>query len=451
MRLRAGVAGARRALHAPGLARACAVSIGLVFCAVFAVTASRISHAGLEHFSPEERARILQHGPWPPHVAREASNRVSSSLPAARFGEQLFFDRRLSVNGSISCASCHVPEFDFTDRRPTAAGLADTDRNTLSLTNARLNRWFGWAGATDSLWAASLRPMTDAREMGSAERHVTEVVRTQPDLACAYRRTFGAAPSATDDDHVLSDVGKALAAFQSRLVSGRTPFDAFRDALARGDRRAQARYPDAAQRGLKLFVGRAQCNLCHLGPQFTNGEFDKVGISVRRPDGRIDWGRFDGIKAQQASRFSLTGRFNDDPARSRGVSSRHVALTGENYGQFRVPGLRNVARTAPYMHDGSVPTLTDVVRHYSTIDALKLHLAMPHAHGDPGGDLPPRPAESVLRALDLTERDIADLVAFLHTLNDARPRASMGGHKPASCVRRGALSELGVQSMPDRS
>ena len=368
------------------------------------------------------RDAILGHGPWPPPPVRDPSNRVAASAAAAVFGRTLFFDPRLSTDGTIACSTCHLPEFGYTDRRPVGIGLATTDRNTKSVVDARFNRWYGWSGATDSLWAASLRPLLDPREMGSAERHVVERLRNEPDLAAGYRRVFRESPADVDDGRLFADVGKALAAFQATLVSRRSAFDDYRDALARGDRRAQSRYPADALRGLQLFVGRAQCNLCHLGPQFSNGEFDRVGISVRRPDGRIDWGRHDGIKALQSSRFSLLGQFNDDPSRSTAGSTRHVALTVENYGQFRVPSLRNVARTAPYMHDGSLATLTEVVRHYSTIDAVKLHLAMPHAHGEPGDDLPSRPIETFPRTLDLTEREIADLVAFLESLTERTPR-----------------------------
>jgi cytochrome c peroxidase len=383
--------------------------------------------------SADERATILSHGPWPPRATRDPSNRVAGSATAAQWGRQLFFDTRLSITGTIACSSCHIPEFAFTDRRPVATGLAVTDRNTPSVVDARFNRWFGWAGATDSLWAASLRPLADPREMGSAERHVVERMRGERDLACGYRQVFGAEPQSVDDARLFADVGKALDAFQSTLVSGRTAFDDYRDALARGDRRAQARYPADALRGLQLFVGRAQCNVCHLGAQFTNHEFDKVGIPVRRPDGRIDWGRHDGIKALQSSRFSLLGRFNDDARRRTARSTQHVALTNENYGQFRVPSLRNVARTAPYMHDGSLATLTDVVRHYSTIDAVKLHLAAPHPHADPGEELPARPTESVLRTLNLSEREIADLVAFLETLSERSPRPVARGEPLRAC------------------
>lgn len=373
-------------------------------------------------WSRAEAALILQHGPWPPAMRRDPGNRVSGMRAAVDFGARLFFDARLSSTGTISCASCHIPEFGWTDRRSRATGIEDADRNTKSVVNARLNRWFGWAGATDSLWAASIRPLADPREMGSAERHATAFVRLDADLACRYRRAFGHAPPA-DEDTLLADLGKALAAFQETLASGRTPFDQFRDALARGDRAAMARYPAAAQRGLRLFIGKAGCNLCHFGPNFTNGEFDKVGIDVRIPGGRFDWGRYDGIKALQASRFNLLSRFNDDRRRAGATGTRHVALSPEAYGAFRVPSLRNAALTAPYMHGGQLATLRDVVRHYSEIDAIKLHLAAPHPHIEPGAELPARPAESPLRTLGLSAREIDDLVAFLESLTERRPLA----------------------------
>ncbi|MFO0483567.1 MAG: cytochrome-c peroxidase [bacterium] len=389
-------------------------------------------------FTPDEVAQILQHGPWPPRRVPDASNRVAASARAAAFGQRLFFDTRLSSSGTSSCASCHLPEFQWTDRRPTATGLGEAERNTPSVANTRFNRWFGWAGATDSLWSASLRPFADTREMGSSERHVAAIVRSQPDLECSYRQVFGEPPAAAEDDKVLADIGKALAAFQATLVTGRTPFDDFRDALARSDLSAQARYPEAAKRGLRLFIGRGQCSLCHLGPQFSNGEFDQVGIPVRRADGRFDWGRYDGIKAVRASRFSLLGRFNDDRKGTTGESSRRVALTGEAYGQFKVPGLRNAALTAPYMHDGSITTLTSVVRHYSTINDEKLILAAPHPHAEPGEELPERLTGSLLRTLNLDPREITDLVAFLETLTETRtgpnrrPPPAAAGARPTS-------------------
>jgi len=378
------------------------------------------AHAGdVLAFSRAEIAAIRQHGPWPPALRSDASNRVSGNSRAAEFGAQLFFDPRLSTTGTISCASCHVPESGWSDGRAVAVGLQETERHTKSIVNARFNRWFGWSGASDSLWAASLRPLLDAREMGGAERHVAALVRTQPDLLCRYRLVYGKLPPA-DDEVLFADIGKALAAFQESLVSGRTPFDDFRDALVRGDHRAAARYPIAAQRGLRLFIGAAKCNVCHLGPQFTNGEFDKTGIPVGTTGGRFDWGRYDGIKTVLASRFNRLTPHNDDRSGADTISTQHVVLNLEAYGAFKVPGLRNVALTAPYMHNGSLASLRDVIVHYSGIDAAKMHLAVPQPHAEPGEPVAQRAAESILRPLNLSPAQIDDIVAFLETLTEKR-------------------------------
>jgi cytochrome c peroxidase len=391
------------------------------------------AHAdGILAFSRAEIAAIRQHGPWPPPLTSDASNRVSGNPRAVEFGARLFFDPRLSTTGAISCASCHVPESGWSDGRAVAVGLQETERHTKSVVNARFNRWFGWSGAADSLWAASLRPMLDTREMGGAEQHVAALVRAQSDLLCGYRRAFGNPPPA-DDEALLVDAGKALAAFQETLVTGRTPFDDFRDALVRGDRRAAARYPAAAQRGLRLFVGAGKCNVCHFGPQFTNGEFDKTGIPVRSVGGRYDWGRYDGIKTLLANRFNRLSRHSDDRSDAGTISTRHVALTLEAYGAFKVPGLRNVALTAPYMHNGSVASLRDVVKHYSEIDAAKMHIAVPMPHAEPDEPVPRRAADSILRPLNLSSREIDDLVAFLETLTEQHPLSQRPAPPAAAC------------------
>lgn len=167
---------------------------------------------------------------------------------------------------------------------------------------------------------------------------------------------------------------------------------------------------------MKLFVGEARCALCHRGPHFTHGEFDKAGIPVRSADGRYDWGRYSGVKAMHASRYNRLSRHDDDAGRASAVATRHAVADLESYGAFRVPGLRNAARTPPYMHDGSLQTLEAVVRHYSTIDEVKLHIAAAHPHVEPGEPLPPRPTASALRTLNLSDAQVADLVAFLETL-----------------------------------
>ena len=232
-------------------------------------------------------------------MQKDPSNRASGNTAAIAWGAELFRDPRLSGNGTLACASCHQAEKSFTDGLPKARGLVAVDRNTPSVANTRLQRWYGWDGAGDSLWAQSLRPMVDPREMGSDVTRVAAAVRGNADLASGYRKAFGAA-SPADDEALAVDVAKALAAFQETIETGRTPFDDFRDALSRGDRTAAARYPPAAQRGLRIFIGKGQCNVCHIGPGFSNGEFHDVGIPHFAAPGRVDGGRYEGIQKLRA-------------------------------------------------------------------------------------------------------------------------------------------------------
>jgi cytochrome c peroxidase len=177
-------------------------------------------------------------------------------------------------------------------------------------------------------------------------------------------------------------------------------FDDFRDAIAAGDDKAAALYPEDAARGAKLFFGRGQCHLCHFGPTFSNGEFGDVGISQFLPGGGVDRGRYDGIGMVKTSRFNLLGAFSDDPQHAAAGKTKYLELKPRNWGEFSVPSLRGVSRTAPYMHNGSLSTLRDVVEHYSELDTGRLHAD----------------ANRILKPLRLTDREAADLVAFLETL-----------------------------------
>ena len=365
----------------------------------------------LIEFTEAEIRSILRHGPWPARWSGDPSNRVSGNVQAIDLGERLFFDPRLSGPGTVSCATCHQPERGWSDGRPRGAAIAQVDRNTPSLMNSRSHRWFGHDGAADSLWAQSIRPMLNARELGASAGHVANLLRQDADLSCRYEKAFGRHPPA-DDETLLVDSGKALAAFQETLVSGRTAFDAFRDALERGDRGAAAHYSEAAQRGLKIFIGKGACNTCHAGPNFTNGEFHDTGISQFIGPGEVDPGRHRGIREVTASRFNLLGPYNDDPTRATAIGTRHVTLEHRHFGEFKVPTLRNAAFSAPYMHNGQLATLADVVRHYSEIDIDRLH-----ADG-----------EQILKPLRLSAREAADLATFLVTLSDYA--APWRGRKP---------------------
>jgi cytochrome c peroxidase len=350
-------------------------------------------------FSDAEVARIVSLGPWPPARARDPSNRVSGNANAIALGARLFDDRSLSKTGAIACTTCHRPAHAFTDGNERAQGVARGDRNTPSLFDLAGLRWYGWDGGQDNLWAQSLRPMIDPKEMGADLKHVASRVRTDPGLHSAYRKAFGRAPPSSDEA-VAVDAAKAIAAYLETLASPRSAFDDFRDALARGDTEAMARYPVLAQRGLAIFVGSGKCTTCHAGPRLSNGEFHDVGIPYFAEPGRVDPGRYGGIRKLAKSPYNLLGKYNDDAKRSTATSTRHVALDHRNYGEFKVPSLRGVSHTPPYMHNGSLATLRDVVRHYSNFDVERQH-----ADG-----------ERILVPLDLDKYDVDALVAFLETL-----------------------------------
>ena len=352
-------------------------------------------------FAPEERARIAAHGPWPPRREPDLANAAQGRPAAVRWGRQLFFDARLSASGRQSCASCHNPRLAFQDGRATARGhLAPGIRNTPSLLDAAQQRWFGWDGAHDSLWAASLAPLLAQGEMAQTAASLAARIRTDAVWRRSYRKAFGREVPA-DDEAVLVHVAKALAAYQATLQSPRTAFDDFRDALVRGDANAAARYPAAAQRGLKLFIGEGRCSVCHAGPGFANGEFADIGVPffVSRS---VDPGRHGGLLKLQASTMNRLGPYNDaGPSDPRAVTTRHVVIEPRHFGEFRVPGLRQLLHTAPYMHNGSLPTLKDVVQHYSDLNEERLH-----ADG-----------ERILRPLKLSPAQAADLEAFLRSLS----------------------------------
>jgi len=343
-------------------------------------------------FSGEEIKIILSHGPWPAPAAHDPSNRVSGKPDAVELGTLLFFDQRLSGSGTKACASCHVPERNWTDNLRTGVGMAELDRNTPTLMNVRGQRWYGWDGAADSLWSQSLRPIVDVRELAATPRHVADLVRGDEQLSCHYGKVFGARPSPTDDEAVFVNVGKVLAAFQETLFSGRTPFDQFRDALARGESPASLSYSTPAQRGLQIFIGKGGCTACHSGPNFTNGEFFYTGLTRSEPVRKPDPGRDAGIRQLQESRFNLLGPYNDDPTGASAARTRQVAMGRGNYGQFKVPPLRNLMLTAPYGHDGGVETIAEVVR---------LHASDGQHAGAP----------------NLTAREQTDLVVFLESLS----------------------------------
>jgi cytochrome c peroxidase len=375
----------------------------LVFAAFGAVCAAlswvSLADDGRPTFSDSEIRTILSHGPWGKFAPPDPTNRVSGKPEAIEFGTRLFFDQRLSGKGTVSCASCHVPERNWTDNLRHSIGMAEMDRNTPTLMNLHGARWYGWDGGADSLWFQSLRPILDDRELAATPRHVAQLVRTDEQLACRYRKVFGGPPSSTDDEAVLVNVGKVLAAFQETLMSGMTPFDWFRIALARGEQ--PVNYSEAAQRGLKIFIGKGACTSCHSGPNFTNGEFFSTGLTPQVSPTRPDPGRQAAVRKLLQSRFNLLGPYNDDPTGTSAAHTRQVSQEKIGSGEVKVPSLRNLILTMPYGRDGHVDTIAEVVQHYNGLDPARLHAK----DGRP------------FQPLNLTQREQTDLVVFLESLS----------------------------------
>ena len=350
-------------------------------------------------FTDVERARIAQLSPLgdPPP---DPTNRHADDPAAAHLGRFLFHDERLSGAGDVSCATCHDPARAFADGRARAQGAGLGPRNTPSLLNAAYQRWLFWDGRADSLWAQALQPLERDIEMNGDRRAIAGLIERDPALREAYEGVFGPWPGneAGMVDRVFVNVAKAIAAYERTLVSRNSSFDRFASGLANGDPSAMAAISPAAQRGLKLFVGKAGCRMCHHGPLISDGEFHNIGVPPHPEVPGRDSGRYDGVRLLAANPYREDGAFNDADPYVRPVQVRQGP---ELWGQFRTPSLRNVAVTAPYMHQGQFETLRDVIVFYSTRDG-----AVSAGHHQ----------EQILAPLELTEAEIDDLIAFFEAL-----------------------------------
>ena len=373
-------------------------------------------------FDANTRTRILQHSPLPPLPA-DPTNRVADDNDASRLGWALFYDARLSKDGSTSCATCHDPRRAFTDGRTVSRGLSDGSRNAPTLYNTAWQRWYFWDGRADSMWAQALDPLEDPREMGGTRASILGVVTNDDLLRANYERVFGplAANTPHELDRAFTNVGKAIAAFERKLVSRDSAFDRFARALRENDASAQAQYPLAAQRGVALFVGRANCRLCHSGPLFSDGEFHDIGVPSRADSTRPDPLRLMAVELLSKDPFRSSGAFSDAPDGERARELTTLTKGGELYGQVKTPSLRNVARTAPYMHAGQFESLDAVLSFYST----RTGALAPGHHG-----------EAILRPLNFTPAEAADLLAFLTTLTDESLPDTFKRAPPRSALTR---------------
>lgn len=357
-------------------------------------------------------AKILTHSPLgkPP---LDPTNRFADDPQAARFGKRLFFEKRFSANGAIACATCHDPAKAFADGKSLSEGMGKGTRHVPTLLNAAFQRWSFWDGRADSLWSQALHPLESATEMGGERGKLAAVLAGDAELRGEYERVFGAMPEPRDAASaatMLANTGKALEAYERLLVSGDSEFDRFAAALRSKDAAGEARYPESAKRGLAIFVGKANCRLCHAGPLFSDGEFHNIGVPTLDRSASRDAGRLAGIDAVRSDPFNAASAQSDDPKGGRARELDQLVKTSEMWGEFRTPTLRNVARTAPYMHQGQFATLRDVLHYYSTLEGT-----VPAGHH----------GEQVILPLHLTDAEIDDLLTFLGTLDGKDPPAEL--------------------------
>lgn len=369
-------------------------------------------------FAGEELTAILQHSPLPP-LPPDPTNAVADDPRAAALGQFLFFDAELSADRTVSCATCHAPSRAFADGVQFARGIGVGERHTPALWNVAWQRFWFWDGRADSLWSQALQPIENPLEHGFTRQRLVARLRDEPRLAAAYADIFGPLPPAPDAgdgeaplapdaqaavDRAFVNAAKAIAAYERKIVSNASPFDTFVEGLRENDPDKLAALSESARRGLSLFVGRGNCALCHSGPNFSDGEFHSTRIVPPSPAHAKDAGRQDGVQRLLTDPFNGLSEFADDGGAAGRALLPYLRPRTDNYGQFKTPSLRNVALTAPYMHAGQVPTLREVLTHYSTFENTF--------------DPLPNHFERTLVPLHLSEAEIDDLIAFLESLTD---------------------------------
>ncbi len=284
-------------------------------------------------------------------------------------GKLLYFDPRLSLDRTVSCASCHNPFHGFADPAPTSKGVGGKvgARNSPTVINRLFSKEQFWDGRAEDLEAQAKGPLTNPVEMAMPSHDaVVERVAAVHGYAPYFKKAFG------DEKVTIDRIAQAIASYERTVVAGNSPYDRY----VAGDKDALSA---AAQRGSMLFDGKANCRVCHAGFNFTDESYHNLGVGM------------DAAKSD-AGREEVTKQEGDR-------------------GAFKTPTLRNVAQTAPYMHDGSEATLRDVVEFYNR-----------------GGRPNPQLSKEI-RPLGLSARDVDDLVAFLEALTgevrNATPPASL--------------------------
>ena len=300
---------------------------------------------------------LVRNGNWPlglePDFHVPIDNRITASK--VLLGERLFFDKQLSKDETISCATCHDPAHGFSNGKVVGEGVMSLrgTRNVPSVVNRLFGRTQFWDGRSETLETQALAPLLSPNEMAMTEESLLERLKADS----VYLRLF---QDAFDSEPTLEGVGQAIASFERTLLSGSTPFDRYE---WNGEKNALG---ESAIRGLALFRGKTRCSTCHIGTNFTDEKFHNLGAGE--------------------------GEGQEDPGLAQ------VTKNSTDFGKFKTPTLRNITLTAPYMHDGSLTTLEDVIAFY-----------------DRGGRPNPN-LDKEVKALELTDQEKADLLEFLKNL-----------------------------------
>lgn len=394
------------------------------FCLAAALgSAGLLAGCGFEDFTEAQKATIasLSLDALPP-LPPDPSNRYADDPTAAAFGATLFFDQRMSPDGVVSCGTCHLIDRQFQDDLPLAKGVSTGNRRTMPLAGVAWGPWFFWDGRRDSLWAQALVPLEDSREHGGTRAFYAHFVADN--FAERYERIFGALPDLSavprnagplgntgeraaweamnaeqrqGVDRVFANLGKALAAFERSIAPEETRFDRFARALSLGNTPAESDALSAEEiAGLKLFIGKAQCSTCHTGARMTDDSFHNTGVPAV-PGLPEDLGREAAVAQVEADPFNCLGKYSDAPPQACGELRFIVKDDPRLTRAYKPPSLRGAATRPPYMHSGQFATLEEVVDHYA------------RAPASPSG-------ESELHPFTLSERERAQLVAFLKTL-----------------------------------
>lgn len=397
--------------------------IGAVVIAAAAVGWSWLE-LGKVRWSPEETKLIasMSLSALPP-LAPDPSNAVGDDPAAAALGRALFFDTRLSGNGKVACASCHLPDRQFQDGTPLASGMGQTNRRTMPISGTAYSPWLFWDGRRDSQWSQALGPLESAVEHGTDRTQVAHVIAAayaedyaavfgaMPDLSSltehasplgsdAAQASWAALSEAERDavNRIFANVGKAIAAFERTILPQPTRFDAYADALAAGQDTTGLLTPVEIE-GLRLFVGKGECTKCHNGPLLTDQHFHNTGVPAV-PGLPEDSGRIDAIAQVLADPFNCVGVYSD-AGPTDCAELRYMDRDGHDLMRaYKPPSLRGVTERAPFMHAGQMGTLAAVVRHYNEAPAA------PAGHSE-------------LQPLGMSAAELAALEAFLGALSEA--------------------------------